>query len=129
MTILNTNLVFGKDSYIVHYMAQCALAGKINKDIGASKGFQYKPVSSEDLSKAVETALSKSDQVKGQRFAVDGSESVTLNELLHHIERSVGNEEGSTKFSTNLGLSDFVEEFFVGITHDKNMARMAKFLD
>mmetsp|Transcript_1005 Transcript_1005/g.1004 ORF Transcript_1005/g.1004 Transcript_1005/m.1004 type:complete len:80 (+) Transcript_1005:741-980(+) len=28
-----------------------------------------------------------------------------------------------------MGLSDFVEEFFVGITHDKNMGRMAQFFD
>jgi len=28
-----------------------------------------------------------------------------------------------------LGLSDYVEEFFTGITHDKNMAHMAEFFD
>lgn len=26
-------------------------------------------------------------------------------------------------------LTDFVEEFFVGITHDRNMSRMAKFFE
>lgn len=57
LTILNTNLVFGRDSYLVHYMTQCAMAGKINKAIGGSKGFSYKPVSSEDLTQAVEVAL------------------------------------------------------------------------
>ena len=39
MTILNTNLVFGKDAYLLHYMAQCVAAGKIPKAIGGSKGF------------------------------------------------------------------------------------------
>lgn len=29
----------------------------------------------------------------------------------------------------NLGISDLIEEFFVGITHDKNMARMASFFE
>lgn len=28
-----------------------------------------------------------------------------------------------------MGISDFVEEFFVGIAHDKNMARFAEFMD
>lgn len=28
-----------------------------------------------------------------------------------------------------LNLSDYVEEFFVGITHDKNMRRLAEFFD
>ena len=28
-----------------------------------------------------------------------------------------------------LNLSDYVEEFFTGITHDKNMARMAHFME
>ena len=40
LSILNTNLVFGKDSsYLIHYMTQCAAAGKINKAIGGSKGY------------------------------------------------------------------------------------------
>lgn len=28
-----------------------------------------------------------------------------------------------------LNISDYVEEFFVGITHDKNMRNMAEYLD
>jgi len=28
-----------------------------------------------------------------------------------------------------LGLSDYVEEFFTGITHDKNMGRMAEYME
>ena len=48
------------------------------------------------------------------------------------VEKHVGKDQGSTKLTgscLNLGLSDYVEEFFTGITHDKNMARMAEFLD
>jgi hypothetical protein len=45
-------------------------------------------------------------------------------------ERKVGRENTSLKGSLlGLNLSDYVEEFFVGITHDKNMARMAEFFD
>ena len=82
LSILNTNLVFGRDSYLLHYMTQCATAGKINKAIGGSKGFQYKPVSSEDLATAVETAFANIAEVKGQRFSVNGAQGATLNELL-----------------------------------------------
>lgn len=130
MTILNTNLVFGKDSYLIHYMTQCVAAGKINKSIGGCKNFQYKPVSSEDLSVAVETALSNINDAKGQKFAVQGKDAATLNELLALVQKQVGND--NTKLAGSflgLGLSDYVEEFFTGITHDKNMARMAEFFD
>jgi nucleoside-diphosphate-sugar epimerase len=105
------------------------MAGNINKAIGGSKTFKYKPISSEDLAIAVQTALEKTEQVKGKRFSVNGTETITLNELLHLAEKSVGKAEGSTKLVGSLGLSDFVEEFFTGITHDKNMARMAEFFD
>lgn len=60
---------------------------------------------------------------------MNGAQSATLNDVLHLVERSIGKSEGSTSFSANLGISDFIEEFFVGITHDKNMGRMAAFLD
>lgn len=108
-------------------MTQSVAAGKINKAIGGSKNFQYKPISSEDLTTAVETAFSRIADAKGQRWTVNGSQSVTLNDILHMIEKQVGRE--GTRLSGNLGLSDFIEEFFTGITHDKNMARMAQYMD
>ena len=39
LTVLNANLVYGRDSYLLHYLAQCALVGKAPKSIGGSKGF------------------------------------------------------------------------------------------
>jgi len=91
-TILNANIAFGKDSYVSHFITQCAAAGKIPKAIGGSKGFQYKPVSVEDLATAVQTALAKTDQVKGKRFTVSGKHTATLNELLHLAEQYVNKE-------------------------------------
>lgn len=90
MTILNSNLVFGKDSYVVHFLTQCALAGKAPKAIGGSTGYTYKPVSSDDLATAVQTALTKSDEAKGKRFTVNGNQNATLSDILHLVERSVG---------------------------------------
>lgn len=91
-TILNTNLVFGRDSYLLHYMTQCALVGKIPKAIGGSKKFQYKPISTEDLTTAIETAFEKTDDVKGKRFTVNGGQQATLNQLLHITEKQVGKD-------------------------------------
>lgn len=130
LTILNSNLVFGRDSYLTHYITQCAAVGKINKTIGGSKTFQYKPVSSEDLAAAVQNALANTKDVKGQKFTVNGNQNVTLNDILHLAEKQVGTENTRLKGSLlGLNLSDYVEEFFTGITHDKNMARMAEFFD
>jgi hypothetical protein len=129
MTILNTNLVFGKNAYILHYMAQCALAGRINKSVGGAKTFQFKPVGTDDLANAVATAFSKIEEVKGKKFSVSGSQSASLNDILHHIEKGVGKPEGSTSLSGNLRLSDLFEEFFVGLAQDKNMARFAEFVE
>lgn len=130
MTILNTNLVFGRDSYLAHYITQCAAEGKINKTIGGSTKYQYKPVHSEDLAAAVQFALGNTSEVKGKKFSVNGQQNVTLNELLQFAERSVGRDNTRLRGSfLGLHLSDYVEEFFTGITHDKNMARMAEFFD
>jgi hypothetical protein len=52
--------------------------------------------------------------------------------MLSILEKAIGKADGSTKLSKpflRLGLSDFIEEFFVGIAHDKNMARMATFFE
>lgn len=130
MTILNTNIVYGRDSYIAHYITQCAANGKISKAIGGSTKYQYKPVHSEDLATAVQTALAHTDEVKGKKYSVSGQQSVSLNELLKFAERAVGRENTRLRGSLlGLQLSDYVEEFFTGITHDKNMARMAEFFD
>ena len=51
---------------------------------------------------------------------------------MHKIEASLGNAQGSTKLTKSflrLNLSDYIEEFFVGITHDKNMARFAEYFE
>lgn len=76
--------------------------------------------------------MERISEVKGKKFSVNGSQTATLSELLNHSERLAGKTEGSTKLVSSflgLGLSDLIEEFFVGITHDKNMARMADFME
>jgi hypothetical protein len=91
-TILNANLVYGRDSYLMHYLTQCALVGKVPKAIGGSKKFQYKPISTEDLTTAIETAFEKTNDVKGKRFTVNGAQTATLNELVQFAEKQVGKD-------------------------------------
>lgn len=54
-----------------------------------------------------------------------------MKEIFNKIEKACNVEENSTKLIKpflGLGLSDFVEEFFVGLSQDKNLALMHEFL-
>lgn len=89
MTILNSNLVFGQGSYLIHYLTQCASAGSLSKDIVGNSQFRYKPVSNADLTQAVEHALGHTDEVKGQKFLVNGNQDANMKELLALVEAAV----------------------------------------
>lgn len=65
LAILNTDLVYGKGSHLLHYMAQCVEAGRIQHTIGSADGHRFKPVSDEDVARAVEYALTNFSDVKG----------------------------------------------------------------
>jgi hypothetical protein len=57
---------------------------------------------------------------------VNGKENATLRDIVNLLERSLGKTEGSTKQSLLLPFVEYVEEFFVGIAHDRNMVNFAK---
>lgn len=53
-TILDTNLVFGSESYLVHYMTQCVLAGRIPFDLkNPNAAFKFNPLHVDDVASAV----------------------------------------------------------------------------
>ena len=59
MSILNTDLVFGRDAtHLVHYMTQCAFAGKIQAPF-LSESAKFRPVHHDDLTGAVTVSLDK----------------------------------------------------------------------
>lgn len=124
MSLLNTDLVFGSDAtHLVHYMHQCAMAGKIQAPF-LSNDAKFKPVHHADLTRAV--ALSMDGGMTGQ-YAVRGAEEVSSQALLNLVEKSCGVEEGATKarFETPiLPLAKMFEEFMVGVGADTNMAEM-----
>lgn len=124
MSVLNTDLVYGSDAtHLVHYMHQCAIAGKINAAFHDDSA-KFMPVHHADLTRAVSKAMESGS--KGQ-FALRGSSEVTIRELLSLIENSCGIEEGKTgaRFEMPiLPLTRMLEEFLVGTAADTNMAEM-----
>lgn len=72
MTILRSNLAFGPESHLVHYLAQCALVGKApyKNLIDAKSTFQYAPIHTADIAAAVESAIQGGN--KGW-FSLNGS--------------------------------------------------------
>lgn len=127
--IINTNLVYGEGSYLIHYMSQCAMAGKIPYSLGRAGRFQFNPVHTDDIANAINHSLSNADKVKGTNLTLNGSEDYTLKDILTVLEQSVSKDQGSTRTKKSFGLTDYIEEFFVGIAHDKNMARMSDFFE
>ena len=122
MSILNTDLVFGNDpSHLVHYMNQCAMAGKIQASF-LSEDAKFKPVHNADLTKAIAQSIDSS--LTGQ-FALRGAETVSSRALLNLVEQSCGFDEGRTKkLETLLPVGRMLEEYLVGMGADTNMAEM-----
>ena len=124
MSLLSTDLVFGSDAtHLVHYMHQCAFAGKIQESF-LSEDAKFKPVHHADLARVVERSLDAS--LTGQ-FAVRGSEEVSSRGLLNLVEKSCGLEAGSTRARTLtpiFPLGRMFEEFMVGMGADTNMVEM-----
>lgn len=72
MSILNTDLVYGRESaYLTHYMAQCAMVGSIKSPFIVADGAKFKPIHDADLARAVSMGLDRN--VKGH-FALRGEE-------------------------------------------------------
>ena len=59
MTILKTNIAFGPESHLVHYLAQCALVGKVpyKNLVAKDNKFQFAPIHTSDIGSAVGSAL------------------------------------------------------------------------
>ena len=114
---------------MVHYMTQCVLAGAIPREFLSVKNIttqfddntaNFRPVHHDDVIRAVAHAMANPQH--GQ-FKVRGADKVSITDLLHLVERSCGKDEGSTKQQVRipfLKMSEFAEEWFVGITHDRN---------
>lgn len=123
--VLHPNLVFGDYSYLIRYMTQSVLAGKIDKSFANPEDrVNYLPVHLEDVAQAVSHALDNFDSVKGHKFSVKGSEEVTLAQITDLIKAAANKDK--VAFTNNFGVGNFVSEFMYGLSHDKNMTLMAE---
>ena len=75
--IINTNLLFGKNTYFMHYIAQCAMKGKVPQNMVSEGRFYYNPIFQEDVATAIKSSFESFDSVKGQSFNLNGPEHVT----------------------------------------------------
>ena len=77
MSILNSNLVFGADSYFIHFLSQSIMSGKIPSGFNRKNSkFTYSPIHINDLASAVESALSSSG--KSAAYSVNGKDDLNL---------------------------------------------------
>lgn len=126
LVLLHPNLVFGEYSYMARYITQSILAGSIHKSLAdPSDNTNYFPVYLGDVANVITHAIENHNQVKGNTYIVKGKHDITLFELKNLIERQF--ESKTTSFTTNLGIGNFIGEFFRGIGHDQNMCLMAEF--
>ena len=85
MTLLKTNLVFGPQSHLIHFLAQCAIVGKAPYANLVSKDnkFLYAPVYSEDVAAAIGSTGSGITTLQGP-------EQLNLRQILDQLELSAG---------------------------------------
>lgn len=77
MTLLKTNLAFGGQSHLIHFLAQCALVGKCpyKNLVSAENRYQWSPVHTSDIASAVGAALEGSAT---GRFSLNGKQNMNL---------------------------------------------------
>mgnify|MGYP006167656109 CR=1 FL=1 len=128
MTLFKTNLTFGPETHLIHFLSQCALVGKAPyKDlISAGLVFKYAPIHTDDVAEAVGAALEGGSSA-GQ-YTLAGEELFNLREIMNTLERSADKAEQSTR-GPMLPPPDYLWDFLVGNTNDVNLARMVKFYE
>ena len=82
MALFKTNLVFGPQSHLIHFLIQCALVGKCpyKNIIDKNLSFLYAPIHSSDVANAVGSAL---DKQSAGKFILSGNEKLTLRQILN----------------------------------------------
>lgn len=127
LVLLRPNLVFGDYSYLIRYMTQSIIAGKLNKSLAehGSDAVKYFPIHMEDLSEAIRHAIDNFAEVKGQDYSVKGSEEATLGDIRGMIEKYV--DTNVSTYNDSFSFGNFMGELLYGVSHDKNMRLMAEY--
>jgi len=82
-------------------------------------------VHTDDIASAAGEALGSS---RPGRFSVNGSDSLTLREIMDTLEKSAGKNPGSTRGPLYPAF-DYMWDFFTGNTNDVNLSRMVDFYE
>ena len=126
MTLLRPNLVFGNYTYFVRYLEQSLLSGKVPAGLVQKDDFtKYHPVFAGDLFKVIQETLN-SNAHQGQAYHVNGSDNVTINQLLAFIQKS----SPQTPKITNSIIHTILDKSFElinGKSHDANMKDLVYF--
>ena len=126
MTLFRTNLTFGPETHLLHYIAQSALVGKCGYAnlVPKESSFNYAPIHTDDVAKAVGSAL---DGSSSGSYVLAGNEKATLRDIVDLIEQATGRSAGGT---TGSAMSlDYIYDFLYGTTPDLNMSRIAEFYE
>ena len=130
MTLFKTNLTFGPESHLIHFLAQCALVGKAPYSIFTQHdklNFKYAPIHVDDVAEAVGGALQDKAGSSG-KYVLAGKELHNLGQIMTTLEKAASKSEGSTKGPMVPPMS-FVWEFFFGTGNDQNLARLVEFYE
>lgn len=129
MTLFKTNLTFGPETHLIHFLAQCAIVGKAPYKTFVARdhlNFKYAPIHTDDVAEAVGGALQ--DTSSSGHYVLAGNEHYDLSEILGVLEKAADRGEGSTK-GPLLPPLELVWEFFFGTGNDQNLSRMIKFYE
>ena len=72
MTLFKTNLAFGPETHLIHFLTQCAIIGKCPYPnlVAKEAYFKYSPIHTDDIAHAMGEALESS---KHGKFSLCGS--------------------------------------------------------
>ena len=124
MTLFSTNLTFGPQSFLLHYLAQSALVGKVGYANLCPKdsSFLFAPIHTDDVASAVSSALGSG--ITG-KFHLGGPEQASLRRILDVIEEASGRTIGAPM----IPRFDYLWDFINGTSADLNMSRMIEFYE
>ena len=123
MSLLRTNLVFGEQSHLIHFLTQCAIVGKCPYPslIAKSASFNYSPVHTDDIASQL---LNGSSGIQN----LNGPERMNLRQIMNSLEVRAMKNEGQTS-GPMVPVFDYMWDFFTGTTSDVNMSRMHAFYE
>lgn len=85
MTLLKTNLTFGRESHLINFMTQCAIVGKcpyLNL-VAKTNEFRYAPIHLDDVAAAAGHALNCAHP---GRHVLAGKDSLTMRAIMNVLE-------------------------------------------